>query len=98
MEYGYCDDNPRCISIPSRGSRKRGFLSMLVVFTWIIVLRLTSLYVGWQKGGLVIGMVIPQVCLDCLGNVMKWVVFMIYFYDCKKRFLEKKFDGAEGRP
>lgn len=82
----------------SRGSRKRGFLIMLVFFAWSFGLRLSSLCVGWQKGNVVIEVILAQACLDCLGSVMKWVAFMIYFYDCKKRFIEKKFDGsAEGK-
>ncbi|KDO81774.1 hypothetical protein CISIN_1g035769mg [Citrus sinensis] len=82
----------------SRGSRKRGFLAMLVFFAWSCGLRLSSPRVGWQKGNLMIEVIVGQACLDCLGSVMKWVAFMIYFYDCKKRFLEKKFDGsAEGK-
>ncbi|KAL9447220.1 hypothetical protein AB3S75_014818 [Citrus x aurantiifolia] len=82
----------------SRGSRKRGFLIMLVFFAWSFGLRLSSLCVGWQKVNVVIEVILAQACLDCLGSVMKWVAFMIYFYDCKKRFIEKKFDGsAEGK-
>ncbi|KAL9450365.1 hypothetical protein AB3S75_012159 [Citrus x aurantiifolia] len=82
----------------SRGSRKRGFLIMLVFFAWSFGLRLSSLCVGWQKGNVVIEVILAQACLDCLGSVMKWVAFMIYFYDCMKRFIEKKFDGsAEGK-
>ncbi|TXG54634.1 hypothetical protein EZV62_019890 [Acer yangbiense] len=36
-----------------------------------------------------------KVCLDYVGRVG----FVVYFYDCKRRLLEKKFDGeqAQGR-
>lgn len=109
MEYGHCDINIGrenkhgnvalgVLAYISRGSRKRGFLAMLVFFAWSCGLRLSSPRVGWQKGNLMIEVIVGQACLDCLGSVMKWVAFMIYFYDCKKRFLEKKFDGsAEGK-
>ncbi|KAL3723175.1 hypothetical protein ACJRO7_035365 [Eucalyptus globulus] len=40
---------------------------------------------------------IMQVSLVCLGNVVKWSVFMVYYCDCKKRFLEKKIDVKEGK-
>jgi len=28
---------------------------------------------------------------------LKWVVFMIYFHDCKERYLEKKMDEELGK-
>ncbi|KAM2330644.1 hypothetical protein ACFX1X_021447 [Malus domestica] len=31
-----------------------------------------------------------EVCLFCFGNVLKWIVCIVYFYDCKNRALEKK--------
>ncbi|KAJ0052722.1 hypothetical protein Pint_02679 [Pistacia integerrima] len=67
---------------------------------WSFGLRLLCISVGWRNRGSknVIEVIAAHVCLDCIWNVMKWVVFVIYYYDCKKRFLEKKFDGAEGRP
>lgn len=32
-----------------------------------------------------------------VGNVMKWVVFVVFFVDCKKRIMEKKVDEEIGR-
>lgn len=74
------------------------FLIVLVFFAWSFGSRLSNICVGWQKGNVMIEVIVGQACLDCLGNVMEWVAFMIYFYDCKKQFLEKKFDGStEGK-
>jgi hypothetical protein len=78
----------------SKGSERRGLLLMLVFFVWGLSLRLSCLYLGCYEGGR--GMVV-QTGLFCLGNVLKWVVCMVYFYDCKKRILEKKVDEEVGR-
>ncbi|KAE8023413.1 hypothetical protein FH972_009107 [Carpinus fangiana] len=78
----------------SGGSEWRGLLLMLVFFVWGQGLRLASLYFGWYEGGMGI---VAQVGLLLLGNVLKWVVCMLYFYDCKKRTLEKKVDVELGR-
>ncbi|KAK9276199.1 hypothetical protein L1049_005730 [Liquidambar formosana] len=77
-----------------RGSKQRGLLLMLVFFAWGIVLRLPCLYAGCNERG---SGIVAQITLFCLGNVMKWVVCMVFFYDCKKRILEKKVDEEEGR-
>jgi hypothetical protein len=79
----------------SRGSERRGQLLVLVFFVWGQGLRLSSLYFGWYEGGS--WGIAAQVGLWCLGNVLKWVVFILYFYDCKKRTLEKKVDVELGR-
>ncbi|KAM4109894.1 hypothetical protein ACJW30_03G153900 [Castanea mollissima] len=71
------------------GSKGRGVLLMFVFFVWGLGLRLTCLYFGCYEGGIGI---VAQISLFCLGNVLKWVVCMVYFCDCKKRTLEKKFD------
>lgn len=78
----------------SRGSERRGLLLMLVFFVWGQGLRLASLYFGCYEGGMGI---VAQVGLWWLGNVLKWVVCMLYFYHCKKRTLEKKVDVELGR-
>jgi hypothetical protein len=78
----------------SRGSEWRGLLLMLVFFVWGQGLRLASLCFGWYQGWMGIA---AQVGLLLLGNVLKWVVCMLYFYDCKKRTLEKKVDVELGR-
>uniref|UniRef100_A0A2N9GPV5 Uncharacterized protein n=1 Tax=Fagus sylvatica TaxID=28930 RepID=A0A2N9GPV5_FAGSY len=78
----------------SKGSEVRGLLLMLVFFVWGLSLRLSCLYLGCYEGGR--GIVV-QTGLFCLGNVLKWVVCMVYFYDCKRRTLEKKADEEVGR-
>ena len=80
----------------SRGCRRRGLFLMLIFFVWRLALRLSCLYVGWSEGGSGIGVTAAHVSLVCFGNVVKWVAFMVYFYDCKKRFLEKKVDVEQG--
>ncbi|KAL0004164.1 hypothetical protein SO802_011725 [Lithocarpus litseifolius] len=78
----------------SKGSEGRGLLLMLVFFVWGLGLRLPCLYFGCYEGGRGI---VAQISSFCLGNVLKWVVCMVYFYDCKKRILEKKVDEEVGR-
>ena len=81
----------------SRGSEWRGLLLMLVFFVWGQGLRLASLYFGWYEAGMGFMGIVAQVGLLLLGNVLKWVVCILYFYDCKKRTLEKKVDVELGR-
>ncbi|KAG7979508.1 hypothetical protein I3843_05G135400 [Carya illinoinensis] len=78
----------------SKDFERRGMFLMLVFFVWEQGLRLPCLYFGCYEGGIEI---LVQVSLFCLGNMLKWVVCVIYFYDCKKRTLEKKFDEEVGR-
>ncbi|PIA62106.1 hypothetical protein AQUCO_00200243v1, partial [Aquilegia coerulea] len=77
----------------SEGNRKHGFQLMLLFFVWRIVLRLSCLFVGGHERW--VGLV-ATAFLSCLGNVMKWVVCTVYFYDCKRRILEKKVDVEQG--
>ncbi|KAK7843235.1 hypothetical protein CFP56_012815 [Quercus suber] len=70
-----------------KGSKGRGVLLMFVFYVWGLGLRLPCLLFGCYEGGIGI---VAQISLFCLGNVLKWVVCMEYFYDCKKRTLEKK--------
>ncbi|GMY26199.1 hypothetical protein FCV25MIE_21441 [Fagus crenata] len=78
----------------SKGSERRGMILMLVFFVWGLSLRLPCVFFGCYEGG--IGIVVRQ-SLFCLGNVLKWVVCVVYFYDCKKRTLEMKVDEQVGR-
>ncbi|XP_022150096.1 uncharacterized protein LOC111018356 [Momordica charantia] len=76
----------------SRGSRKLGFSLMLVFFALKVALGLPCLYALWNEGNCgVLGNVV-SVSLSCVGNVVMWVVLTVYFYDCKRQFLEKKID------
>ncbi|KAM5566738.1 hypothetical protein ABKV19_015065 [Rosa sericea] len=74
-----------CYSV---GNEWRGFRLMLVFFAWEVALRLPCIYFGC-KGTWSVG-ILTQIGLFCLGNVVKWVVFTIYFYDCKNREIERK--------
>ncbi|KAM0987428.1 hypothetical protein ACFX13_011747 [Malus domestica] len=74
----------------SSGCEWKGFSLMLIFFFWEISLRLPCLYSGCYKSRNYFGGIIAQVCLFCFGNVLKWIVCMIYFYDCKNRAVEKK--------
>lgn len=60
---------------------------MLVFFIWTQILRLHYLYVGlgyWHNingGGSITGVIVItvlHVSFICLGNVMKWVGFVLY--------------------
>lgn len=79
----------------SRGNRKHGFLFVLVFFVWTVVLRLSCLYLRSLVGGSGMVVLAAYTSLVCLGNVMKWVVFVVYFYDCKKRVQEKNCVAEE---
>lgn len=74
----------------NQGSRKCGLQLMLLFFLWKIILRLPCYYMGGQEKW--IGLVAMSF-LSCVGNVMKWVVCTVYFFDCKKRTMEKKVDA-----
>ncbi|BFG16461.1 hypothetical protein CerSpe_027350 [Prunus speciosa] len=71
----------------SRGSEWCGLRLMLVFFAWGEGLRLPCLYFGCYEGEYGI---VAQISLFCLGNVLKWVVCVVYFYDCKNRAFKKK--------
>ena len=81
----------------SRGSTQHGLLLMLVFVVWEIVLRLPCLFGRCSES--LGGILFSSVCtsLICIGNLMKWVVCVVYFFDCKKRILEKKIDEEVGR-
>ncbi|PKI66940.1 uncharacterized protein LOC116211428 [Punica granatum] len=83
----------------SKGSRRLGFLLMLVFFLWRLCLRSLCLYLVWGKRGTGtgVGATVAQVLGVCLGNLIKWVVLMVYYCYCKKRFLEKKIDVEHGK-
>lgn len=72
----------------SFGNEWPGFLLMLIFFAWGVSLRLPCLYFGCKERGN--AMYVAEISFLCFGNVFKWVVFMIYFYDCKNQVLEKR--------
>jgi hypothetical protein len=81
----------------SRGSRQRGFLLMLVYFLWRFALRLGCVYVGWDKGGSGVAVTAVHASLVCLAKMWLWLIFMVYFYDCKKKRLHEKIDVEGGQ-
>ncbi|KAK3413255.1 hypothetical protein EUGRSUZ_I01826 [Eucalyptus grandis] len=82
----------------SRGSRRKGVALMLVFFICRLALRLSCLYIARHgRGSGLVASTVVQVCLMCLGNVVKWSVFTVYYCDCKQRFLKKKTDVEEGK-
>uniref|UniRef100_A0A7N0U972 Uncharacterized protein n=1 Tax=Kalanchoe fedtschenkoi TaxID=63787 RepID=A0A7N0U972_KALFE len=83
----------------SRGNRRHGEAVSAMLFVWKVSLRLmATAYVAFHEGDQMRAVLVTalQVFLVCSGNVVKWVFFMIFFCDCKIRFLEKKVDVEEG--
>ncbi|KAF8011464.1 hypothetical protein BT93_J1927 [Corymbia citriodora subsp. variegata] len=81
----------------SRGSRRKGLALVLVVFIWRLALGLSCLYFAWRSKGSGLVATIVLVSRPCLGNVVKWSVFMVCYRDCKRRFLVKNIDVEEGK-
>ena len=79
----------------SKGNRLRGFALMLLNFIWLYGLSWSTLHVrGSFSGRIVLAFV--NTGLVCVGKVIKWVVFIVYYHDCKWRCREK-VDMEEGR-
>ncbi|KAF4395512.1 hypothetical protein G4B88_010976, partial [Cannabis sativa] len=77
----------------SKGNESRGFVLMLVFFVLGQCLRL-SWFLFYDSYGIEQSelSIVPQICLVffCLGNVLKWVSCVVYYFDCKNRILVKK--------
>ncbi|XP_030497089.1 uncharacterized protein LOC115712840 [Cannabis sativa] len=77
----------------SKGNERRGFVLMLVFFVLGQCLRL-SWFLFYDSYGIEQSelSIVPQICLVffCLGNVLKWVSCVVYYFDCKNRILVKK--------
>ncbi|KAK8475043.1 hypothetical protein V6N13_090379 [Hibiscus sabdariffa] len=80
-----------------RGSTQGGLRLMLVFTVWENVLRLPCLFgkCSERAGGMLF--IYGSTSLICMGNLMKWVVLVVYFFRCKKRILDKKVDEEVGR-
>ncbi|KAE8687988.1 RS-containing zinc finger protein 21 isoform 1 [Hibiscus syriacus] len=80
-----------------RGSTQRGFRLMLVFAVWENFLRLPCLLEksSDRAGGMLF--IFGGTGLICIGNLMKLIVLVIYFLDCKKQILEMKVDEEVGR-
>ncbi|KAK8582855.1 hypothetical protein V6N13_069623 [Hibiscus sabdariffa] len=80
-----------------RGSTQGGLRLMLAFTVWENVLRLPCLFgkCSERAGGMLF--IYGSTSLICMGNLMKWVVLVVYFFRCKKRILDKKVDEEVGR-
>ena len=68
-----------------RGNWMRGTMLMVLDHAWSIFLGFPILFPSWDfRKGFAYEEVV-HVVLVCFGRVMKWVVCMIYYYDCKNR-------------
>ncbi|KAF9681301.1 hypothetical protein SADUNF_Sadunf06G0211700 [Salix dunnii] len=81
----------------TRGSRHHGFLLMLVFFAWRLALRTAFIYVGWDNGGRGVAVTIVHTSLVCSAKMWLWLVFIVYFYECKKKSLSGKNDEEGGQ-
>ncbi|CAN1195880.1 hypothetical protein LINPERPRIM_LOCUS32274 [Linum perenne] len=86
----------------SRGSRMRGFLLMLALLVCRVVLTLRvgffwyyGFFLNMESSGYVVlfcATAAGEGGLVWFGEVMNWVICTVYYYDCRRRFLEKKVD------
>ncbi|KAE8692602.1 Detected protein of unknown function [Hibiscus syriacus] len=72
-----------------RGSERRGFGLMLVCFVWGICSRFVCFYGGGHEKR---WRMFAGVSLICMGKVMKWMVCVIYYCQCKEATLERVDD------
>ncbi|KAI4350739.1 hypothetical protein L6164_005160 [Bauhinia variegata] len=78
----------------SRGNRISGILLMLFFLVWRFSLRLVGLFFGWNGGGTKILFIVLYIALLCLGNVFKWVAFLVYYSECRKGRSEKEVSAS----
>ncbi|KAK9276496.1 hypothetical protein L1049_006030 [Liquidambar formosana] len=76
-----------------RGNKQHENLSLLVSFAWGMFLNVPCIYGECVEIG---SGIVPLISMYLLVNVMKWVVCVVYFCDCKKRILEEA-DEEQGR-
>lgn len=69
----------------SRGCRKFGALFMLLLFVLSSALRGSCLYMGWSEEGNGIIITSAYVWLVCLGNIFKWMVFVVYLHKLQEK-------------
>ncbi|CAN0904594.1 hypothetical protein LINGRAHAP2_LOCUS23178, partial [Linum grandiflorum] len=73
----------------NRGCGKRGFLLMLFFLVWRIVLKVDFWWFFLESYGcMALFCAVGEGGLALLGEVMKSVVFTVYYHDCRMRFLE----------
>lgn len=67
-----------------KGRRIRGLFFMLVYTVWRLSLGLPPLFESWNfRTG--ISCAVPDSSILCVRKVMNWVVFVVYYHDCKNR-------------
>uniref|UniRef100_A0A803LJ61 RRM domain-containing protein n=1 Tax=Chenopodium quinoa TaxID=63459 RepID=A0A803LJ61_CHEQI len=76
-----------------RHCKKTGFQLMLGFFVFGNALRLPCLYAGLCNGS-VAGVMITSIVIMSvsIGNLVKWIAFLLYFEYCKQQTMEKKVD------
>ncbi|KAF8040497.1 hypothetical protein BT93_B2658 [Corymbia citriodora subsp. variegata] len=97
LEDSYGSEAMEVSAYLSKGNGKKGAFLMLVFFLWGLCLRLPCLYgkCSERNGGVLVISVVMG--LVCVGNVLKWITCLLYFNECKKGVMEKKFDEEEGK-
>ncbi|XVF02432.1 hypothetical protein REPUB_Repub04eG0175000 [Reevesia pubescens] len=79
----------------NRKCSQRGLLLMLVFFLWGLIIRLLSIFYGCNDELGSVFFTSVYCFLICLGNLMKWVICVVYLFDCKKGILENNVDDEE---
>ena len=72
----------------SKGNRLRGASLMLVY----IVFRMIVLLVAYNPRNMLsrgFAYKVLETCSFCLGTIITWVVYVVYYYDCKNRYRAK---------
>ena len=74
----------------SKGNnRVRGFLLMLFDFILSYGISFLAIVVSGNFSSMIVYYVVHN-GLECARKVMKWVVFMVYYHDCKRRCRERR--------
>uniref|UniRef100_A0A7C9DZ97 Uncharacterized protein n=1 Tax=Opuntia streptacantha TaxID=393608 RepID=A0A7C9DZ97_OPUST len=75
--------------------KQNGIQLMLIFFAFCNSPRLLSLSFGLCNSSFAgVCVTVIVIGLFCLGNLVKWVAFVLYFYGCKQQVMEKKVDGG----
>ncbi|XP_074266347.1 uncharacterized protein LOC141588856 [Silene latifolia] len=72
-------------------------LQLMLGFTgFSTLLRLLCVYGGFSKWSLT-GVTCVVIGLICVGYLVKWVAFVLFYFDCKQQTMEKKNDDEIGK-
>ncbi|CAO2829236.1 unnamed protein product [Amaranthus hypochondriacus] len=81
----------------AKHGKKIGFQLMICVLIFHIVLRLPYMYDGlFDEDYAGVSVTCIVMISISLGNLVKWVAFFLYYYDCKKQYMEKKVEDQQG--